>query len=254
MVVFRRHVSEHALIVGGANAARYGMLAAIIVSLSANTKPAETQFVIFDRSIVGSQWSTVLQAVYESILQSAGFATQFSREATKIENTLNALIGELDRRRNLSEEDIVKAPSVFVMMTELDGIETMRRKADSYGGMADSPLGEKLRRLYLEGSPLGIHLILSFAGVRPMANVIDERRGLVNFRHRVAFQMSEDESYAFARSKKASQLQIEGPTPICALYVDLEDDRSIRFKPYSSDASTVAQNESLTDQLRRDWQ
>jgi S-DNA-T family DNA segregation ATPase FtsK/SpoIIIE len=250
MVVFRRRVSEHVLIVGGANAARYGMLAAIIASLSANTKPAETQFVIFDRSIVGSQWSSVLQAVYESILQPAGFATQFSREATKIESILNALIGELDRRRNLSEEDIAKAPSIFVMMTELDGIEAMRRKADSYGGMADSPLGEKLRRLYLEGSPLGIHLILSFAGVRPMANVIDERRGLVNFRHRVALQMSEDESHAFARSRKASQLQIEGPTPICALYVDLENDRSIRFKPYSSDASTVAQNESLTDQLR----
>jgi S-DNA-T family DNA segregation ATPase FtsK/SpoIIIE len=226
------------------------MLAALITSLSVNTKPAETAFMIFDRSIAGSQWNGILQAVYETVLLPAGFPAQFSREAAKAESYLNSLINELDRRKNLSEEEMAKVPSIFVVMTELEGIEAIRRKADSYGGMADSPLGEKLRCLYLEGAPLGIHLILSFSGVRLMANVIDERRGLVNFRHRVALQMSEDESHTFARSRKASQLQVEGLIPICALYIDLENDKSIRFKPYSSDASTVAQNESLLDQLR----
>jgi S-DNA-T family DNA segregation ATPase FtsK/SpoIIIE len=248
-IVLRRRVSEHALVVGGANAARYGMLSALIASLGVNTKPADTQFVIFDRSTAGSQWSNVLQTVYESVLLPAGFVAQFGREAPKIESILSTLISELDKRNNLGEEQMAHTSSIFVIMTELDGIEAMRRKGDSYGGMADSQLGEKLRRLYLEGSPLGIHLILSFAGVRPMANVIDERRGLINFRHRVALQMSEDESHTLARSRKASQLQIEGPTPICALYVDLENDRSVRFKPYSSDAPTVAQSESLIDQL-----
>lgn len=250
MVVFRRRVSENALIVGSTNAVRYGILAAVIASLSVNSSPTDTQFVIFDRSIAGSQWNSVLQGVYQSVLMPAGFTTQFNKEATRLESIINDLLEELDRRRTLSEEEMANAPSIFVTMTELDGIETIRRKVDSYGGMADSPVGERLRRLYLEGSPLGIHLILSFSGVRPMVNIIDERRGLVNFRHRVALQMSEDESHTFARSRKASQLQIEGLTPICALYLDLENDRSVRFKPYSSDAATVAQNESLSDQLR----
>ena len=250
MMVFRRRVSENALIVGGANAARYGMLAALITCIALNTQPTETDFIIFDKSISGSQWSSVLQAVNELVLLPSGFSVQFSKETNKAENYLHALISELDRRRALSEEELSRTPSIFVIMTELDSIEVLRRKADSYGGMADSPLGEQLRRLYLEGSPLGIHLILSFAGVRPMANVIDERRGLINFRHRVALQMSEDESHTFTRSRKASQLQIEGPTPICALYMDLENDKSVRFKPYSSDASTMSQNESLIDQLR----
>lgn len=35
MVVFRRRVAENALVVGGANAARYGMLAALITSIAA---------------------------------------------------------------------------------------------------------------------------------------------------------------------------------------------------------------------------
>jgi len=248
-LVFRRRVAENALIVGSANAARYGMLAALVVSLSVNTGPTETEFVILDKSISGSQWSGVLQEVTESVLLPAGFSVQFSKETSKAESYLAALVVEVERRRTLGDEEIARVPSIFVVMTDLDSIEALRRKVDSYGGMAESSLGEKLRRLYLEGPPLGIHLILSFVGVRPMANVIDERRGLINFRHRVALQMSEDESHTFARNRKASQLQIEGPTPICALYIDVENDKSVRFKPYTSDATMVAQNESLLDQL-----
>jgi S-DNA-T family DNA segregation ATPase FtsK/SpoIIIE len=82
-----------------------------------------------------------------------------------------------------------------------------------------------------------------------MSNVVDERRGLINFRHRVALQMSEDDSHTLTRGRKASQLQLEGPTPVCALYVDVENDSVVRFKPYSSDPSLVAQNESLIDQI-----
>ncbi|HKQ09103.1 MAG TPA: FtsK/SpoIIIE domain-containing protein [Blastocatellia bacterium] len=250
MMVFRRRVGENAMIVGGANAARYGMLAAILTSLAANTDPSGTQFIILDRSIQGSQWNGVLQAVCNSLLLPSGYTTQFSQEAAKAELFLNDLSHELNRRQGLGEQTMMSEPSIFVTMTELDGIEAMRRKADAYGGTVDSPLAEILRRLYVEGPSLGIHLILSFSGVRPMANVVEERRGLINFRHRVALQMSEDDSHALTRSRKASQLQMEGPTPVCALYLDLENDKSVRFKPYSSDAAMVAQNESLIDQLR----
>ncbi len=250
MLIFRRRVSENVLVVGGANAARYGILAALIAGVSSNTSPAETQFVIFDRSILGSQWSLALQTVYEGVLVPAGFTADFSREVVKFEGLLERLVTELERRATVTEEEMSGTPSICIVMTELDGIETMRRKMDSYGGQADSQLGERLKRLYLEGPPLGMHLILSFSGVRPMAHVIDERRGIVNFRHRVALQMSEDESHTLVRSRKASQLQVEGPLPICALYVDLENDQAVRFKPYSSDASTVSENKTLGDQLQ----
>lgn len=249
MLVFRRRVSENALIIGGANSARYGMLAAILVSLISNLDPSNTEFVIVDRSIAGSSWNGVLQTVADVLIQT-GFATRFSKEAKQVEAVLSDLIAELDRRKALAEEKLVGERSIFVTMTELDGIEALRRKPDAYGSLIASPAGENLRRLYVEGPPLGIHLILSFSGVRPMVNVIDERRGLVNFRHRVALQMSEDDSHTLTRSRKASQLQLDGPTPICALYVDVESDASVRFKPYSSDPAVVAQNESLTDQVR----
>ncbi|HEV7683092.1 MAG TPA: FtsK/SpoIIIE domain-containing protein [Pyrinomonadaceae bacterium] len=249
LVVFRRRVSENALIIGGANAARYGMLAATLMSLALNLDPTKTRFAIFDRSISGSRWHGVLQTVAESFT-SSGFSVSFAKEAAKAESFVNELIAELDRRKAIPEDMAVEEPSFFAVMTELDGVESLRRKPDAYGGLGSSTAGENLRRLYVEGPPLGIHLILSFSGVRPMINVIDERRGLVNFRHRVALQMSEDDSHTLTRGRKASQLQIEGPTPICALYLDVENDTSVRFKPYSSDPAVVAQNEELIDQVR----
>ncbi|HKR11584.1 MAG TPA: FtsK/SpoIIIE domain-containing protein [Pyrinomonadaceae bacterium] len=249
LIVFRRRVAESALVIGGANAERYGMLAAIIAGLSLNLDPSHTQFAIFDRSISGSRWNGVLQAVTETLCQPAGFNCRIETKASQAEPFLQNLVTELNRRKGLPEEQQVAEPSVFITMTELDTVEALRRKPDSYGGLGSSPAGELLRQLYVEGPPLGIHLILSFSGVRPMTNVIDERRGLVNFRHRVALQMSEDDSHTLTRSRKASQLQLEGPSPICALYVDIENDAAIRFKPYSVDTPVSAQGEELTPQI-----
>jgi S-DNA-T family DNA segregation ATPase FtsK/SpoIIIE len=103
--------------------------------------------------------------------------------------------------------------------------------------MSESLLGQKLNRLLVEGPPVGVHLILSFSGVRPMTHVVDERRSLLNFRHRVALQMSEDESLMFVRSRRAAQLQADGPVPVCALYMDVEHDKVVRFKPYTIEST-----------------
>ena len=248
-IVFRRRVAESALVIGGANAERYGMLAAIIAGLALNLDPSHTRFAIFDRSISGSRWNGVLPTVTETLCQPAGFDYRIETKATQAEPFLQNLVAELTRRKELTEEQQVAEPSVFVVMTELDTVEALRRRPDSYGGLGSSPAGDLLRQLYVEGPPLGIHSILSFSGVRPMTNVIDERRGLVNFRHRVALQMSEDDSHTLTRSRKASQLQLEGPSPVCALYVDVENDAAIRFKPYSVDTPGVEKGEALTEQI-----
>lgn len=249
-IVFRRKASENVLVVGNRDNARYAMLAAILVSLGTNTSPAETQFIIYDRSRRGSQWNEALRTVHESVLLPAGFTSRFNSEPTEAKDVITFLNDELDRRHDLNEDEAITTPSIFVVMTELDTIDKLRRQStSSYGAMTASPLGQKLERLYKDGPRSGIHLVLSFSGVRLMTNVIEERRGLHNFRHRVALQMSEDESYTFVRSRKASQLQVEGPPPICSLYVDIESDKSVRFKPYSIDNTLFAQEKSFIEQL-----
>ncbi len=251
-LVIRRRASEHALIIGGTNTVRYGMLAGVLTSLAATSDPTNATFAIVDRSIPGSQWSTTLQSVCDAVLHPAGFSVEFTREERDIQGMLQKLLGEMERRRMLDEVERNAQPTLFVVMTELDRVDALRRKAEAFGA-SDSPTGEMLRRLYSEGAPFGIHVILSFSGVRPMASVIDERRGLVHFRHRAALQMSEDESYVLARSRKAAQLQPpDAPEPIVALYVDMENEqRSVRFKPYSTAVGRDPLNGSLEEQLQR---
>lgn len=250
-IIFRRRTGENAVIIGATNTARYGMLCALISSLCLNASPDQTRFAIVDRSIPGAQWSDALQMVHDHLLDPAGFGTIFSRDGRKLTEILDGLIAALDLRRTLSEEDVLKQPSLFAVFTELDTLETMRRKPSSYGGIANTAEGEKLARLYAEGAPLGIHVILSFSGVRPMASIVDERRGLLNFRHRVALQMSEDDSHTFVRSRRAATLQFDGPTPICAICLDVEHDRAVRFKPYSTESvsSAAESGDSLKEQL-----
>lgn len=249
-VVMRRRTSENMLVVGSYNnTIRYGMLASILASLALSAPPEHIQFVILDRSIAGAQWSTVLQTASNDMLKPAGYSVEFTKDGRAIESTLQSLAEELERRRGLDEEERTSAPSVFVLLTELDMIDVMRRKAGSYG-MTESPLGEALRRLYIDGAPYGIHFILSFSGLNTVSSVIDTRRDLMHFRHRVALQMSEDESFTLVRSRKASQLQPD-PKPLCALYFDMENEqKASRFKPYSTELNRDGGSLPLDSQLR----
>jgi len=244
-VVIRRRTAENVMVIGGANAARYGMLSAMLVGLALNGGPGKMEFRLLDRSVPGTAWHSAMQSVVDTVLRPAGYSVTFSHDSHEMAEILDQLIVEIDIRRTRNEEDLVHEPSIFALFTDLDRVDDLRRRAETYG-MSETPLGEKLSRVCIEGSALGIHLILSFSGVRPMSYVVDERRGLLNFRHRIALQVSEDESLTFVRNRKASQLQTEGAMPVCALYLDVENDRSLRFKPYSIE-STIDFHEQLRE-------
>lgn len=238
-MLIRRRVAENALIVGSNNPSRYGMLAASLISLALNSGPRDLQFIIADRTIPGTPWSDTLSLVYEDLLKPGPYNVKFVKENKDIPDALTELLSELERRRSLAEDQLAKEPSIFALMTELDRVDELRLPP----GMSTSPLSEKFKKLYSEGAPLGLHLILSFSGVRPLSNVVDTRQGLYHFRHRATLQMSEDESHTLVRNRKAAQLQIDGPVPICALYMDMETDRATRFKPYSAESGTGLQDQ-----------
>jgi S-DNA-T family DNA segregation ATPase FtsK/SpoIIIE len=149
---------------------------------------------------------------------------------------LNNLIVQLDERNQLSEADLMTQPSIFVIMTELDRVDDLRRSNEqSYS--PESHLTTQIKRLLKEGPTKGIHLILSFSGIKAFSNVLDIRRNLAYFRHRVALQMSEDDSFTFVSDRQASRLQADGDVPIKALYRDTDSDRTTLFKPYSTEST-----------------
>lgn len=233
-LILRRRVDENIAIVGSNSSARYGMLAAIVVSLVATAAPDRLQFMIGDRSIPGAQWSNILTTVCQGVLSPVGIDYQLVRESGQVEELLQKTATELDRRRSITESQRSKEATLFLILTEPDNVDSLRRRA-GVSGASESLSGELLQRIYVEGPPLGIHTIVSCSGGRPLSSVIDDRRNLPHFRHRIALQMSENESFDFVRNRRASQLQMDGAIPISALYVDTTNDRATRFKPYMSE-------------------
>ena len=96
--------------------------------------------------------------------------------------------------------------------------------------MQKAPRYDKLRRLLVEGSSQGIHLGIFTAGLRTLGQVLNERSDLPLFNHRVATQISEDESFNLFRNRKGAQLQSEG-APL-AIYANMQLNLLERFKPY----------------------
>lgn len=247
----RRGIAENVVLAGSNNAVRYGVLAAMLTSLCISTSPQRVRFVIIDRSIPDAQWSATLQQVVEYVFKPLAIGAAMTKTDSEIEPLFQSLVAELERRSNLHEGDRLKQPSIFVVLTDVDRATPLQRKPDRYGDPVDSPTGELLGKLYREGPPLGMHIIISFAVVRSILSVIDERRGLNHFRHRIAFQMSEDESFTFVRSRKAAQLQAGGNKPIGGLYVDIDRDSATLFKPYSIEPDPDSSNGLLADQMQR---
>lgn len=251
-MLLRRRPAENAVVVGSADTARYGMLVGMLTSLAVYGSPSSIEFLILDRSIPGTPWSTALSEVCERVLRPAGFKTSFCQEQDETQGVLDAALGELEARQQRTESELLKHPSMIVLITEPDRVAALRRPATAYE-MTESPLGKKLFRLMAEGAPMGIHLVVSASGVRPLCHVVDERRGLPNFRHRVALQMAEDESLTLVRGREASRLQVNGSRPICAIYKDVESERILRFKPYSTETADFSEQLSEIGDRLGEW-
>lgn len=247
-LVFRRRIAEHALVVGAANAERYTMLAAIVVGTALSAPPEAQRYAIADRGVPDAPWADLLRQVYDFVLGPGGFPTIFARESVEVESLLDGLMAELERRRRLTEAELAAKPSLLIPMTELDRVEGLRRRVGG-SGLTTGERGLRLARLAVEGASLGLHLVLSFASLPALSTVLDERRLLPHFRHRVALPMSEDDSHVLVRSRRAAQLAADGCAPIRALYADLATDRAIRFTPYSCSPDPNG-GSSLADQLR----
>jgi S-DNA-T family DNA segregation ATPase FtsK/SpoIIIE len=249
-IVIRRRISENALFVGGNNPARFGMLAAMICSLAITSEPGSVEFTILDRSIPGTQWNKTLKKTCDLVLEPGNFTFKFSKKNKDAPEIVEEYVKILEQRSKLDEEELIKLPSLFFLLADPERIDDLVRKMGNYG-KETSPLGKQLKKLYANGPALGIHLVVSFSDLGTMKAVFDERQDIENFRHRVALEMSEDDSFTFVRSRQASRLQIDGSLPISAIYVDLQKNSTTRFKPYSMEATIdfIEQLEQIGNKL-----
>nr|VFK15112.1 MAG: DNA segregation ATPase FtsK/SpoIIIE, S-DNA-T family [Candidatus Kentron sp. LPFa] len=252
--VLRRRENENILIAGGSSPAHYGMLSAILAGITLNLQPKRCEVLIVDGSIPDTPWYESLKDTGRVLLEPAGYKWSFTRDTDEGAEFIESLLREIDVRKSLSSEEILERSTMVLIMTEGEGWPILQQTINKYGIPQSSELGEKLARIYTEGPRLGIHFIATFSTVTTMRQVVNPKH-IDRFRHRVALQMSEDDSFFFIKGREASQLQTMGSTPVVALYFDLSGTRKVRFKPYvtNSEPPLEVQLKELSDTIIR-WE
>jgi S-DNA-T family DNA segregation ATPase FtsK/SpoIIIE len=231
MAVLRRGPSQNLVLLGAPAEARAGMLAGMLVSITALYRPDELAISVFHAG--GDEEDPtvkVLRQLVDGLLLPACFEATLERNPNRIQPLLDQLTADLERRQAQGPGNL---PSRLVLLIEPERMTPLRRIGDGLARQAN-PCYDKLRRLLADGPQHGIHLALAAPALRLLAQVLDERRDLNFFNHRVALQMSEDDSFTLFRSRKAAQLQIEGSSLPCALYANVETNQTSRCKPYSA--------------------
>lgn len=231
IVVLRRKPSENLLLVGDNQPAAVGMLAAILCATAINENPKEVKIRILDRSVPGTPWNETLGQVVDGLLKPLGYDAEVAADAKKAVSWLDECVAEIDRRLVADENDLIAMPTWLLMISGADRVTQLLKTQSKFGTPVNSGDGEKLARIYQEGPAVGIHLIISFPGAAPLAQVLG-RDQLDRFKHRVATQMSESDSFLILGKDRASKLQKDASTPIMAAFQDVS--RTKVFKPYVS--------------------
>ena len=209
-VILKRRKRENVLVIGDRNDARYGMVKAMLAGMALNASPRDLIFKIIDKSVPGTPWNQELKQLVETFLTPLGYNTQVGHSDKDVFPILNELILLIQERKQLDEIDRLNIPSVILVISEADRIDDLVQTTGKYGLPEQTDLGEQLQTVIENGPSLGIHLVLLFESVLPMMNVVD-KKSLDLFRHRIALQMSEEDSFTFVKNRQASRLQGKRP-------------------------------------------
>ena len=230
--VIRRRKMENILIIGDKDSYRYAMLVSTLFSLAATYRPSDIEFHIYDRSAMGTDWNRYLGVMAKDVLAKTDYIVYYATKVKDIKADLHDVATTLNKRRNLDQDERMDLKTIILIMTEPEDIEDMNLVQDKMGFKMDSEMGKELEFIYSNGTIAGIHLILSSSGMISLLNVIQKKQ-LQYFRHRVALQISEQDSFDLLGTRDGARLQIHGDEPVMALYKDINSNTQTKFKPYS---------------------
>ncbi|GAB6041855.1 FtsK/SpoIIIE domain-containing protein [Endothiovibrio diazotrophicus] len=245
-LILRRRPMENVIIAGESKPAHYGMIASILFSIALNLNKSNYRLYVVDRSTPSTPWHETIEKIINGLTASGSINSQFSRDTGQAALFLDQLIDELDKRKQLPEHELIDQPTLFMVLTDADSWQALNKVAGQYGTQQLSPAGEKLSRLCSEGPVRGIHLITTVGSATMIDHLFDRGKFEQTFKHRIALQMSEDDSFFFLKGRDASTLQAKGSSPLVASYVDLLGGKKARFKPYVSNPQ-IPLDEQLKD-------
>ncbi len=229
-VIVRRKQRENLIFVGDNNEARYGMLLSLITSFVLNSTPSKNQFYIMDFSIKDSPWNEALEYIVQELLTPLGIMVKRITSQNELEEFVSELETEFHRRNYKNNADL-HYPNTYIIGADIDRCDKLCQFQNNFGVLEKEALGLRLQKLLINGASKGIHSILSFESVMAMQNIIS-KKNLGYFRHRIALQMYEFDSFTFIKKIDASQLEDDNGEAVSAIYWDLSNNNNSQFKPY----------------------
>ena len=233
--LFRRQGGNHLLIVGQNEESAQGVMAASLVSLTAQFPPTTS-----DLARSGAKF-LALDGTPEDHPQADWLSSLAQRLPHRVDVGGNRDVGrmltdlsvEVARRSQPGSDD---GPEVFLFIHDLARFREFRKADDDYSfsKSADDPASpnDQLRYLLREGPSLGVHLIIWCDNLNNLNRVFDHQ-SLREFDMRVLFQISQNDSGHFLDSPVASKL---GPNR--AIFASEEQNRLEKFRPYGLPADT----------------
>lgn len=247
MVLRRRH-AENLLIVGDNNEARLGLLTALTAQLLVNHSAADVALHVYDSAIEGSPWYGVVAKAAELI----GLPANVMNGDAALLEQLTQLNSLIEARAAMSTEERNQQQTVYLVLNDVQRANALQLTQGRFGNAEPSEAGKLLLALLQRGPELGVHVWMAADSFRGISQVL-EKQQINFFRHRVALQMTDDDSFKFINSRDAAKLQAHGPRPIHALYIEEMQNRKEQFKPYaySKPEALAAELEALRTALAR---
>ena len=223
-VVFRRQSGSHVLIVGQQDESAMALMAAAMISLAAQHRPAAAAFTVFDGSAAGSPLAGVFGRIQAAIPHPVRLV-----EYRAAEEGIAGLAAELQRRHANPHADPV---AVYVFIYGMQRYRMLRRREESFSFSTSAeeaaPAPDKqFAELLREGPPLGMHVIAWADTVTTVERTLD-RGSIREFDNRVLFQMSSTDSSNLIDSPLANKLGMYR-----ALAFSEEQGTTEKFRPYA---------------------
>lgn len=225
--ILRRANDNNLLVISPDHAARFGLLAAVVVSLVVNTMETPSSVRVANFGHAGSEWTqSVIDAC--AVARAVGTDCTDTTESAGLEQVLLKLDGELERRRALPDAKVTALPATWLLVTDAHRARCLQSRSDDYEGTEAT---KRLRRLVDAGPQNGIHVVLSFDTLHGFRRILNDQ-DLGFFLHRVVTRIPDQESFTLVEDRLAAQLPVGADEPTLAVYRAHDVGINRVFKPH----------------------
>ncbi len=194
-----------------------------LISLAAQLRAPQAEFMVFDGSPADSPQSQLLRraaAVLARPLRMVPFR--------EVPDAIAELAAEVSRRVQL---EAVKTPGLYVVLYGMQRYPVLRRSEDAFGLSLDEQTkatpNASFTELLRAGPNVGVH-VLAWADTLATVERTLDRQTLREFDYRVLFQMSAADSSNLIDSPTANQLGFHR-----AIFYSQEQGGLEKFRPYA---------------------